>query len=96
MNLKLFHVGNDPNPDSCTYGTGAPGFALGSIRGAAVPVALDRIGHFLYRNLDAECRRGLADDADDHEPPDDWTGTSGGSIAGIFSDPARGRARRHG
>src|SRR6266853_6759112 len=55
----------------------ALGFPLGAVRGAAISIALDCFGHFLYRHVDAERRRRLVDDADDYESVDGWTGAGG-------------------
>src|SRR5580658_1960645 len=86
------HGGNDQNAGGGTDGGEAFDFALGAAWRTAVSLAMDCIGHFLYRHLDAERRRRLADDADDPESVHDWAGAGGRGAAGVPGDPARRRA----
>src|SRR5271156_2694226 len=88
--------GNDQNAGGRPDDGEAFDFALGSAWRAAVSLALDCIGHFLYRHLDAERRRRVADDADDPESLHDWAGAGGRGSAGVSGYSAGGRAGRSG
>src|SRR5260370_11178889 len=90
------NVGNYQHPGRGSNFVTAFGFLLGTAGGATVSLAVDCFGHFLYRHVDAERRRGLADDAADHESINGWTGAGGWSGTGVPGDPAGRRACGHG
>src|SRR5208337_4261880 len=61
------HGGNDQDAGGGTECAKTLGFGVGAIGRAAISIALDCIGDFLHRHMDAECGRWLADDANDNE-----------------------------
>ena len=68
----------------------------GSPARAALPYPLDRRRRQLHRHLDAERRRGLADDLAHHVAVDGGPGASRGQHRRVSGGVARGRTCRHG
>ncbi len=91
-----FYGRNHSNPGHAANRGQAPGVGVGSTRGAALPLAVARLRHFVYRHVDAERRRGLADDADDYESADGGIGASGRGSPCLPRNPPGRRAGRHG
>ena len=77
------HVGSDQDPGACEPATAAGKFGMGSARRAPLPFALDRRGDLLHRYLDAERRRGLADDSA-HDVAIDGQPGDGGDDLPVF------------
>ena len=69
---------------------------MDSSRRAIVPVTVACGGDFVYRHVDAECRRRLAHDTAHHVASDGQPGDGSHDSAGVSGDPARRSAGGHG
>ena len=69
---------------------------MGASARAALPFPLGRGRHFLHRYLDAERRRGLADDPAHHVAAQSELSNGGKHATGVSGDPAGRRSRRPG